>query len=215
MNFNGLGKRLDDIDLPLVGKMIGVGEDPIHAILDTETRGSGFDSSKRPTMLFEPHVFYRLLKGAGQTDALTKACARNIAYPKWGTLPYPKESYTNLNAAYALHPNFALQSASWGLGQLMGFNFNLAGYKSTESMVVEFMQDEEFQLKAMVRFIVSAGLDDELRALDKAKTRDEMLIAARGFAYGYNGAGFAKNGYDVKIVDSLVKWRGIKDTPIG
>ena len=214
MSFNGPARRLDDIDLPIIGKTIGVGEDPIHAILDTETAGSGFDSYRRPKLLFEPHVFYRLLKGAGKMEQLAKASAMNIAYPKWGTLPYPKESYSNMSKAFEIDSNLALQSGSWGLGQIMGFNFSLAGYKSVENMVTEFTFDEEYHLKAMIRFIVSAGLDDELRALDRATTRTEMLLAAQGFARGYNGAGFAKNQYDVKIVNSMIKWRGIKDTPI-
>jgi hypothetical protein len=82
-------------------------------------------------------------------------------------------------------------------------------------MVSEFTMDEEYQLKAMVRFIVSAGLDDELRALDKAKTKAEMLTAAAGFARGYNGAGFEKNGYHTKMVDRMLFWRSKPDTPIG
>ena len=47
MNFVGTGKRLDDIDLPRMGKLIGVGEDEIHAILDVESVGRGFDSQNR------------------------------------------------------------------------------------------------------------------------------------------------------------------------
>lgn len=215
MNFQGPAKRLDDIDLPRIGKMIGVGEDPIHAILDVETSGSGFDGFRRPKMLFEPHVFYRLLKGAGKTNELAIACAEDLAYMKWGALPYPKESYTRLTAALKIHPTIALMSCSWGLGQIMGFNYALAGYKSVESMVAEFTMDEEYQLKAMVRFIVSAGLDDELRALDKAKTKAEMLTAATAFARGYNGAGFEKNGYHTKMVDRMLFWRSKPDTPIG
>lgn len=214
MRFNGPGKKLDNIDLPTVGRLIGVGEDPIHAILDVETSGSGFDSLNRPKMLFEPHVFHRLLKGAGETSKLASAVAQDIAYPKWGALPYPRDSYSRLEKAYDLHPVFALQSASWGLGQIMGFNFALAGYKSAEAMVNEFIMDEEYQLKAMIRFVISAGLDDDLRALNKAENRVDMLIAARGFARGYNGAGFAANKYDTKIVDRLLFWRSKQDTPI-
>ena len=61
MNFVGRAKRLDDLDIPAIGALIGVGEDEIHAFLDVEAAGSGFDKFSRPKMLFEPHVFYRLL----------------------------------------------------------------------------------------------------------------------------------------------------------
>ncbi len=33
MNFIGAGKRLDDIDLPRIGAMIGVGEDELQGVL--------------------------------------------------------------------------------------------------------------------------------------------------------------------------------------
>lgn len=213
-HFQGRAKKLDDLDLPMIGKTIGVGEDPIHALLDTEARSSGFDRLGRTTMLFEPHVFYRMLRARGDQRLLELAVDEGLAYPKWGQRPYPSDSYPRLMAANKFAPMEALSSASWGLGQLMGFNHALAGYKSPEAMVQAFMDDEEYQLRAMVRFIVSAGLDDELRALDAAKTDTQMLNAARAFSRGYNGAGFEKNGYHTKLVSNLKKWRAIKDTPI-
>lgn len=213
-HFQGRAKKLDDLDLPMVGKTIGVGEDPIHALLDTEARSSGFDRLGRTTMLYEPHVFYRLLRARGDQRLLELAVDEGLAYPKWGQRPYPSDSYPRLMAANKIAPMEALSSASWGLGQLMGFNHALAGYKSPEAMVQAFMDDEEYQLRAMIRFIISAGLDDELRALDAAKTDTQMLNAARAFSRGYNGAGFAKNGYDDKLVASIKRWRLIKDTPV-
>ena len=213
-SFQGLGKKLDDIDLPMVGKTIGVGEDAIHAILDTEARSSGFDSYGRPTMLYEPHVMYRLIRARGDQILLERVVDAGLAYPRWGERPYPKDSYSRLMEAYKIAPNETLSSASWGLGQLMGFNYALAGYKSPEAMVQAFMDDEEYQLKGMIRFIISAGLDDELRELDKAQSDAQLLKAARAFARGYNGAGFEKNGYHTKLVSSIKKWRKIKDTPI-
>ena len=42
--FKGAAKRIEDIDLPRLGVQIGVGEDELHAFMDAETRGSGFDS---------------------------------------------------------------------------------------------------------------------------------------------------------------------------
>ncbi len=63
INFIGPAKRLDDIDLPRIAALIDVGEDELHAIIDTETCGSGFDAAGRPKMLFEPHVLYRNLSG--------------------------------------------------------------------------------------------------------------------------------------------------------
>lgn len=200
MNFTGKAKRLDDLDLALIGREIGVGEDEIHAVLDVEAAGSGFDAKGRPKMLFEPHVFWREL---GPGAAREKAAAAGLAYPRWKPGAYPKDSYPRLAKAVEIDEEAALRSASWGLGQVMGFNCKAAGYPFAKAMVVAFMDDEEAHLRAMIRFIVTNGLDDELRRHDWA-----------GFARGYNGAGFAKNGYDKKLAASFARWQKIKDTPI-
>ena len=63
MNFFGRAERLQDADLPRIGSKVGVGEDEIHAILDVEALGKGYDRYGRPTMLREPHIFYRELSG--------------------------------------------------------------------------------------------------------------------------------------------------------
>ena len=199
MNFKGKAKRIDDIDLPLVGRLIGVGEDEVHAILDVESAGSGFDKQGRPKMLFEPHIFWRELGPGPKRD---KAAAAGLAYPKWKR-DYPADSYPRLAKAMAIDENAALRSASWGLGQIMGFNCRMAGFDTARAMVEAFKDDEDQHLRAMINFIRAAGLDDELRRHDW-----------KGFARGYNGAGFAKNGYDRKLAAAFAKWQKIKDTPI-
>ena len=198
MNFKGKAAKLADIDLPRVGAMIGVGEDEIHAVLDVESAGSGFDKQGRPRMLFEPHVFWRELGPGPKRDAAAKA---GLAYPKWKR-DYPADSYPRLLKAMAIDEDKALRSASWGLGQIMGFNHMAAGHPSAEDMVEAFCESEANQLEGMVSFIKTNGLADELRRHDWA-----------GFARGYNGAGFAANGYDKKLAAAFAKWQRIKDTP--
>jgi hypothetical protein len=206
MNFNGKAKRLDDIDLPRIGGLIGVGEDELHAVLDVETRGGGFDPQGRPKMLFEPHIFYRELER--HPIARQDAVRLGLAYRKWRSGGYPLDSYPRLMAAIALcrrhgvRIELALRSASWGLGQIMGFNHSAAGYLSAQDMVQAFIDDEETHLEAMVRFIRGNGLDTALR--------DHNW---RAFARGYNGAGYAKHGYHTKLARAYAKWQGIPDTP--
>jgi len=198
MNFKGKAKRIDDIDLPTVGAMIGVGEDEIHAVLDVETNGSGFDKQGRPKMLFEPHVFWRELGPGAKRD---RAVREYLAYPKWKR-DYPIDSYPRLMNAMAIDETAALRSASWGLGQIMGFNHLAAGFVSPQAMVAAFVDDEENHLAGMIRFIKANKLDDALRRHDWA-----------AFARGYNGSGFAKNQYDKKLAAAFAKWRKIPDTP--
>jgi len=196
MNFIGTGTRLSDVDLPRIGAAIDVGEDEIHAVLDVEARGKGFDSQKRPVMLFEPHIFYRQLSGEQRNEAVH----RNLAYPKWRR-DYPSDSYPRLERALMINKDAALQSASWGLGQVMGFNHKLAGYDTAEAMVGAFMKGEAEQLAGMVSFIKNTGLDKHLRNHDWAR-----------FAQGYNGSGYAANQYDKKLAAAYQRWAAIPDT---
>jgi hypothetical protein len=197
-DFRGRAKRLDDLDLPRIGHRIGVGEDEIHAFMEVEARGSGFDKQGRPAMLFEPHVFFRELSGSKRDRAVREG----LAYDDWRPGKYPADSYPRLKAAMAIDETAALRSASWGLGQILGNNHRDAGYATPQAMVRAFMEDEEDHLEAMVRFLQTNRLDDDLRA-------HRWVDLARG----YNGPQHAKHDYAGRLARAYAKWRGIKDTP--
>jgi len=203
-SFVGAAKRLDDVDLPKWGHTIGVGEDELHAFMDVEAAGSGFDSKNRLTLLPEPHIFYRLLENSGNKSLLKKAVSQGIAYKKWRTKPYPRSNdakYELLKRMMLINEEIALQSCSWGLFQIMGFNFKKAGFTSAAEMVAVFLTDEEEHLKAVINFLKASKLDDDLRA-----HRWNILEDI------YNGGGF--NGfYAKKLEKSFNKWKKIRDTP--
>lgn len=207
-NFKGAARRLEDIDLPRIAHRIGVGEDELHAVIETETSGTGFDKLGRPKMLFEPHVFFRNLDGSERKEAV----AAGLAYEKWGTQKYPSDSYGRLAEAMEINETAALRSASWGLGQILGENHIAAGYRTPQEMVLHFMEDEENHLDAMVNFIIANKLDDDLRVL-AALNRPTYSSDCVPFVRVYNGPGYAKNGYHTKMAKAHNKWRGIKDTP--
>ncbi|RXF67672.1 N-acetylmuramidase domain-containing protein [Hansschlegelia zhihuaiae] len=196
--FRGAAVRLEDIDLPRLGHGIGVGEDEIHALLDVEAAGVGFDRTGRPKMLFEPHVFHRNLFSAARETAV----AQGLAYPKWKPGAYPADSYPRLAQALEIDETAALKAASWGLGQILGENHAAAGFASPQAMVRAFMDDEDAHLESMVRFLVTNGLDDDLR-----EHRWE------GLARGYNGPGYATHGYHTRLAAAYAKWSHIPDTP--
>lgn len=197
-NFIGQAKPLDDIDLPRIGWQIGVGEDEVHALMDVEAPGSGFDDVGRPKMLFEPHKFYWNLRGQQRVTA----CEQGLAYPKWGTKPYPKDSYPRLQRAMVINESAALKSASWGRGQVMGEHHAMLGYPSVQAMVLAFAADEEAHIQGMVDFIKANHIDDDLRA-------HRWAIVARV----YNGPSYAKNQYDTRLAAAFAKWQRIRDTP--
>lgn len=193
MNFIGTGKRLTPRDFGTAAAQIKVPVATMQGVVDVEAQGRGFDAARRPKILPEPHIFYaRLGKGA----ARDKAVKAGVAYPKWGQRPYPKTSdanYARLAVMISIHERIAIESTSWGLPQIMGFNHADAGFADARDMVEAFLKGEAEQLKAFVTLITSWGLDDELRRRD-----------ARGFALRYNGKGFDKNDYDGKLIRA---WR--------
>jgi hypothetical protein len=196
--FKGAAVRLDDIDIPRIASEIGCGEDEVHAFMEAETRGSGFDPQRRPRILFERHKFY-LYCPKGKLATAVKAGLANKSAGGYGK---EAEQYSKLQRAMAIDEHSALLSCSWGLAQVMGFNHKLAGYDSVEEMIIDFMKDEETHLQAAVTFIKNSGLDDELRRHDW-----------KGFAKGYNGSGYERNKYDAKLAAAFAKWQNIRDTP--
>lgn len=199
MDFVGRAKRLEDVDIPRIAATIGCGEDELHAFMDVEASGSGFDALGRPKMLFEPHWFYRLLRGS-KRDAAVKA---GLAYPKWGTKSYPKDSYPRLALATKIDSTAALKAASWGLGQIMGFNHAIVGYDTVEGMVAAFMDDEEHHLEAIVQFLIANGIDDDLR-----EHRWETVARV------YNGPGYRANQYHTNLARRYAWWTRKPDTRI-
>jgi len=206
--FVGAARRLDDIDLPRMGHEIGVGEDELHAVIDVESRGKGFDSKCRPLILYEPHVAYRCSTSRAKRDALVRA---GLAYPKWGEKPYPKDSYPRLLKAIEIDETAALKACSWGMFQVLGENAQSLGWPSVQAFVRDMMEDEENHLKAAIQFIKVNRLDDELRAL-AALDRPTTAADCAPFVRVWNGPGYAKNKYHTKMAAAHNKWRKIRDT---
>lgn len=211
MKFNGFkfdGPRIEDHDLPRIGREVGVGEDIIHGVMDTEAGGKSTDSKGRIKMLYEPHIAYRESKGTIRD----KLVAAGLAYPKWKK-GYPADSYPRLLKAAAIDETVALLACSWGFPQILGSNYVLAGYDSIQDMVLDMLADEDNQLEAMIRFIKGAHLDDELRVLEKTLKAGNRITPddARPFVRGYNGPAYEKNGYHTTFAKNVNKWAKIPD----
>lgn len=196
-DFRGAARRMTDEAIARTAHMLGCGEDAIHAVLDVEARGSGFDDHGRPAMLFEPHVFYRNLSGK-QRDAAVRA---GLAYPKWRK-GYPKDSYPRLAAASAINAEAAYRSSSWGLSQILGENHEEAGFSTAAAMVEACCESEDRQLTMMAAVIRARGLEKALRRLDW-----------EAFARSWNGASYKENQYDTRLAVRFAWWDKKPDTP--
>jgi hypothetical protein len=196
--FVGARKPLDLLDVPRLAFRLGCGEDFLAAFLDVESASRGFDREGRPTMLFEPHIFYRLL-GAG--DKRTQAEQHGLAYKSWRS-GYPLDSYPRLAKAMLIDENAALQACSIGLSQVLVRNFSNVGYRSPQEMWRAFMDDEQEHVEAMVRFMFNAGIADDLKRLSdlgRPVTPDEC----RPIVAVYNGSGYERNNYHTKLAERI------------
>ncbi|MBH9739520.1 N-acetylmuramidase family protein [Vibrio navarrensis] len=109
--------------------------------------------------------------------------------------------YARLNKVIDLNPNAAIQSASWGRFQIMGFNFKLAGYSTAEAFVEGMFKSERSQLNAFLTFVEKSGLVEHIR--------DKNWAA---FARGYNGSQYQQNQYDLKLEKAYKKYASLKVT---
>ncbi|MCP3136305.1 N-acetylmuramidase domain-containing protein [Pyxidicoccus xibeiensis] len=180
--FTGAATPLTVRGIEACAATLSVHPTELWTVLQVETRGCGFFADRRPVILFERHIFSR--KTQGRFDAQ----APDLSNPKAGGYAGGVAEFDRLERALALDASAALMSASWGLGQVMGFHASDLGYGSVENFVARMMESEDEQLGALAAFIQKNGLAKALRAHDWA-----------AFARGYNGPAYAKNQYDKKL----------------
>lgn len=165
----------------------------LRSVIEVESAGRGFLPSGKPVILFERHVFWSSLMQVGINPHTVNR--PDICNLRAGGYIGGEAEHTRLQSAMALHREAALRSASWGLGQVMGFNFALAGYANLESFVKAMHESEAKQLMAMLSFIERNFL---MKALREKRWAD--------FAKGYNGVGYAQNQYDTKLKNAYERF---------
>lgn len=181
-----------------VAHLIGCDVAAVKAVRQVETGGKGgFLSPGVPTILFEGHIFWSQLKKKGMSPEMYAKDHPNVVYPRWDKSQYKGgiKEYDRLNEAELIDKECALNSASWGAFQIMGFNYAACGCRSVVQFVEEMCVDEASQLRLFARFIKSQKLDRYLIAKDWA-----------GFARRYNGPSYAENRYDTKLSDAYIKF---------
>ncbi len=170
----------------------------LRAVAEVESAGSGFlpPPDRRPKVLFEGHVFHRLTAGRYGTSH------PDLSYPAWDRSRYSGSlagEWKRLDRAATLDPAAAMQSASWGAFQIMGFNYALCGFDSIGAFVEAQSSGADGQLEAFASLIARPGspLLQPLQRKDWAR-----------FARLYNGPGYAQNSYDLKLAEAWARHAG-------
>lgn len=188
--FEGKGNPLSEAGLLQAADALGVGLPALWAVMTVETKGCGFLPDRRPQILFERHVFRK--RTGGRFDAAAPDLSHRAA---GGYGPTGPHQYDRLIRAMALDEPAALESTSWGLGQVMGFNATDAGYAGVREMVEAMCDSEDAQFGAMIGFVKANNLSGYLQRGDWAD-----------FAFRYNGSDFRKNSYDTKLAKACARY---------
>jgi hypothetical protein len=171
----------------------------IRAFAEVESGGkSGFGPSGLPIIAYEGHIFRRYTKGAfDQSNPQLSYPYRKKAGPEWQANNKNQETaWKTLNAAMALDHEAALLACSWGMFQVMGFNYKACGYPDVDAFVAKMKAGQQGQLDAFVGFC-------------KATNGLPQALAARNFvlcATLYNGKDYGD--YDKRIEKAFRKYGG-------
>lgn len=186
-------ERLTDARIAEIARENGIHPAALLAVKLVESgTKSGFLDSGKPQILFEGHVFYKYLKANVKSLDMNKLCAQypNIVYPKWNKSKYlgGEKEWTRLEQARQINVKYANYAASWGMFQVMGFNYKTCGCKTINEFVEKMCASQEQQLLLTLNFLKNSNLIVLLQKRQWAT-----------FAKGYNGPGFAQNKYHIKL----------------
>ncbi|MCA0279321.1 MAG: N-acetylmuramidase domain-containing protein [Proteobacteria bacterium] len=180
-------------EIEKAAKEFGLEPAALLAIAEIESAGQVFakvDGRNEPLIRFEGHYFDRRLTGDQQERARTAG----LASPNAGDVANPRGQAARwhlLGQAAAIDHRAAYESTSWGLGQVMGAHWQWLGFADVDALVTEARSGAAGQARLMARYLDKAGLTDALNGHDW-----------EAVGHGYNGPGFRRNNYHVKLAEA-------------
>jgi len=187
-------KRITENQIVELSKEFGIPVAAVKAIIEVEVgpRRTGFLPSGRPVVLFEAHWFGYL------TNYRFNESHPTLSTRNWNRSLYlgGEREWERIEAAAKLDWSAAHQAASYGLGQVLGVNYKITGFNTIQDFVKAQFESEYSQLKTMFNFIKNRGLIPAIN-------REDWTTVARV----YNGPGFAKNNYHIKLAQAYAKYK--------
>lgn len=171
-----------------VSKDLGMEPELLKAFIKVES-GKTNTLNGRPICRWETHIFKRYtnitINVHGMRGKITEECQNNEyeAYERGCSIEEGK------------YADKAQMSASWGMGQIMGFHYKRLGFSTP---------------KALIDYIAASD-DNSLRAIGKfIKTNAQLLKACQekdfhNIAKFYNGAHYEKYAPEGKQYDDKIK----------
>ena len=186
-------------DFELAAASLRVPVAAIRAFAEVESRGTGFLPDDRPVILFERHIFRRQLISHGATLAFIADLDKSrpdICNEKAGGYGSSNKEWQRLDDAVKIHRVAALESASYGAFQVMGFNWIRCGYPHVQELVNAMFRSSYDHLDSFVRFIQS-----DAKLLKALRAQDWPTCARL-----YNGSNYSINQYDTRLAKAFERY---------
>ncbi len=194
----------DIAEIEAVAAASGLDAAALRAVAEIESGGRAmaqFEGGPVPLIRWEGHYFHRRLSAEELAKALAApALASPHAFPHPDCVRNPPDQtrrHRMLARARRINERAAIESCSWGVGQVMGANWEWLGFESAQEFEARAREGLAGQVELMARFIARAGLADELSRRDWA-----------GFARAYNGPAYHANRYDKRLAEAFARLAG-------
>lgn len=183
---------LTDADYEEIARDLGIETEVIKAVVEVETgrTRSGFHNDGRPLVNFDLTLF----SNRAARHGVNMAAARR-EHPEVFARPdvrlhgsHQAAQHARLEGAMAIDSVAAVDATFWGMFQIGGFNYKLAGTESRSEFIRKVSRSEYDQLRMFANFIRNTGMLKHLRTRNWA-----------AFAKMYNGPGYASRGYHTKM----------------
>ena len=186
------GVNLTDADYQNAATQLGgaIAVNIIKAFASVESGGrSGFGPAGMPMIAYERHIFHKYTQNKyDRSHPHLSAPYMTKADLQWRANNKDQlTAWRTLAEAFKLDQEAALMSASYGMFQIMGFNYAACGYKNVFDFVAAMKLNAGQQLKAFV------GFCSKNPALFKAMKSKDFA----GMARNYNGSDYGD--YDKRI----------------
>lgn len=182
--------KLTDNDYKKVAEELGIGIATMKAVVEIEAGSAhqGFAEPGIPLVNFDLVIFKRFMRKAGKSYAkYTKSAAfQRPNTKKYGS--YGKAQWARLESARKIDKEIAEKATFWGMFQIGGFNWKQCGCKSLDEFISRMSESEAEQLELFAQFCKTNNLVRYLKAHDW-----------NNFAYRYNGPGYKKRNYHIKL----------------
>ncbi len=170
------------------------------AFIEVESGGRGFDEKTGKLILqYEPAVF-------SKATGILRSTSNQYKWDE-NKVDVQSKEWEAFNEAFKINPEEAMKATSWGLPQIMGFNYKQAGYDSVNAMLDDYKKGELNQVVSLIKFIQNSP-----KLYKAVLEKDYEEIAAI-----YNGRFHrelaTRNGwkpYPDKLREAEEKYRSIK-----